>query len=309
MLTTSDAMRELFALIERVARSDAPVLVRGETGTGKELVAQALHACSPRARRKFAAINCATLTPELLASELFGHVKGAFTGAVRDHKGLFASVQGGTVFLDEVAELPLDLQSRLLRVLQEKKVLPVGSTAPVDVDFRLLSATNKSLREEVRERRFRADLMYRIRVIPLFLPPLAERPGDIEALLWSFLDRFSADRERRIQAIEDDALKTLLRWPWHGNIRELINTLEYAWVMGDGDVLRLADLPPELQGREPPRREERLSASALNPASTDERERVLEVLRRHNGNTESAAAELGWSRTTLWRRRRSLGLL
>src|SRR3989442_14759640 len=184
-------MEELFGTLRRVARATCTVLLGGETGTGKELVARAVHAESPRKKAPFQAVNCATFSPTLLESELFGHVRGAFTGAVRDRDGLFALADRGTLFLDEVAEIPLELQGKLLRVMQEKNFMPVGATRPVTVDVRVISATNKGLAREVAEGRFREDLSYRMRVVPLFLPPLRERRGDIEAPFWHFVDRMN----------------------------------------------------------------------------------------------------------------------
>src|SRR5690606_17573215 len=226
----------------RVARTEASVLLRGETGTGKELAAQAIHALSPRAGKPFKAVNCATLTPELAASTLFGHLRGSFTGAVSDRRGLFAVADGGSVFLDEVAELGLDIQGRLLRVLPERDIVPVGGTDAKSVDIRLITATHKSLREEVEARRFREDLMYRIRVVPIFIPPLVERTGDVEALTWSFIDEFNqryqpqegrADGHggRRIEAIAGDVYDMLMGYPWPGNVRELRNVIEYAFAV------------------------------------------------------------------------------
>src|SRR2546429_3479040 len=191
----------LFVALGRVANGQCTVLVGGETGTGKELVARAIHLESPRRKAPFQAVNCATFSPTLLESELFGHVRGAFTGAVRDRDGLFALANGGTLLLDEVAEIPLDVQGKLLRVMQEKNFMPVGATRPVTVDVRVISATNKSLRREVAEGRFREDLSYRMRVVPLFLPPLRKRRGDIEALFWHFVDRMNRRGLRRIEAV------------------------------------------------------------------------------------------------------------
>jgi two-component system response regulator AtoC len=193
-------MFSLFERLPRVARSDASVLIRGETGTGKELVARAVHRLSARSKGSFQALNCATLTAELLASELFGHVRGAFTGAIRDRPGLFRQAHRGSIFLDEIAEMPLEIQARLLRVLQERSFVPLGGTDTVEVDVRVISATHRSLREESRMHRFREDLMYRVRVVPLFLPALAERTGDVEALTWHFLDQFAAQGQRRAAA-------------------------------------------------------------------------------------------------------------
>ncbi len=292
MLTQAPCMLELFATLERVAKTTSTVLVRGETGTGKELVAHAVHACSSRASKPFRAINCATLTPELLASELFGHVRGAFTGAVRDHEGLFAQADTGTIFLDEIAELPLALQAQLLRVLQERSFVPVGGTTPQSVDVRLVAATNKALRTEVAERRFREDLMYRVRVIPLFLPPLVDRAGDVECLLWKFIDDFNAHGLRQITSISGEAISAIRDYSWPGNIRELQNLVEYAFALGIGPELKFAELPPELRGVAPSSRRD----------SGDEREVIRQALAVADGKKAEAAAALGMSRSTLWRK-------
>ncbi len=292
MLTVANEMRELFAVIERVARSDSTVLVRGETGTGKELVARAIQVCSPRADKPFRAINCATLTPELLASELFGHVKGAFTGAIRDHQGLFAQTDKGTIFLDEIGELPLGLQAQLLRVLQERMFVPVGGTKPQRSDVRVIAATNKALRTEVAQGRFREDLMYRVRVIPLFLPPLVDRKGDVDALLWKFIDDFNESGHRNVDGIAKDALDAIHAYPWPGNVRELHNVVEYAFALGTDAVLGLKDLPPELRGEAPPSRR----------SLGDERERLRIALEEAGGKKGEAAERLGMSRSTLWRK-------
>jgi len=261
-------------------------------------VARAIHELSPRAKRPFLAVNCATFTGELLASELFGHVRGAFTGAVRDRPGLFAQADGGTLFLDEVAEIPLDIQARLLRVLQEQTFVPVGGTEPLRVNVRLLSATHTALRREVAERRFREDLMYRIRVIPLFLPRLAEREGDIEVLTWHFLAELNARQARQITELSREALTLMLAYDWPGNVRELHNVLEYAFVMGDGPILLPGDLTPELRGEPPPGDEP--------PRTADDQERalILAALAASGGRRDTAATTLGWSRSTLWRKMR-----
>ena len=317
IVTASPQMRELFELLRRAARSDASILIRGESGTGKELAAAAVHRLSRRRERPFKAINCATLTPELAASELFGHVRGAFTGAIRERAGLFALADGGTVFLDEVAELSPEIQARLLRVLQERTFVPVGGTEPIRVDVRLLAATNKSLRDEVEQRRFREDLMYRIRVVPVFLLPLVEREGDVEALTWHFIEKFNErQRERRvddedipwreIEAIAPDAHARLLAYHWPGNVRELRNVIEYAFAIGEGPVLESHELPPELRG-EPPPRATRIVAS-VGAATDDERARIIEALRSAGGLKSQAAELLGISRTTLWRKMRELKL-
>lgn len=303
IISASPVMRDLFGLIERVARTDSSVLIRGETGTGKELVARAIHAMSHRNKGNFLAINCATLTPELLASELFGHVRGAFTGAVRDKKGLFEMADKGTIFLDEIAELPLDLQARLLRVLQERNFVPVGGGEPINVDVRVLSATNKALREEVEQGRFREDLMYRVRVVPIFLPPLMERSGDIELLTWHFIDEFNARGMREVTDVESTVMEAMLSYHWPGNVRELRNVLEYAFAVGEGPVLSFDELTPELRGEAPISRR----ATALTESDL-ERRRLLEALNQARGRKQEAAEILGVSRTTLWRKLKEHGI-
>lgn len=298
MVTASPQMRDLFELIRRVAKSGAPVLVRGETGTGKELVARAVHELSARASGPFRAINCATLTPELLASELFGHVRGAFTGAVRDRKGLFALADKGTVFLDEIAEIPLAIQGRLLRVLQEQTFVPVGGTEPVSVDVRVVSATNKALREEVAAKRFREDLMYRIRVVPLFLPRLADRHGDVEALLWHFIDEFSGRGGRLVDQVAPEVMDMLRQYGWPGNVRELRNVVEFAFAIGVGPVMSCSDLTPEIRGEPPPGQREPRTEREL------ERELLMNALREAQGSKSKAAELMGISRSTLWRKLR-----
>ena len=295
MVTVAPSMKELFRLIERVARTDFSVLLRGETGTGKDLVARALHALSARRAQPFLGVNCATFTVELLASELFGHVRGAFTGAVSDRKGLFARADGGTLFLDEVAEIDLAIQSRLLRVLEERKFVPVGGTDPQEVDVRIMAATHEALRTEVEAGRFREDLMYRIRVVPIFLPPLRERLGDVDALAAHFIARLNAKGLRHVEAIDDDARAAMAAHPWPGNVRELRNVLEYAFAVGEGPVITLAELTPELRG-EPPR--SRRARSAVQR----ERERLLAALQACGGRRGEAARALGISRSTFWRK-------
>ena len=303
LLTTAPRMLQLFETLERVARTDVTVLIRGASGTGKELVARALHAAGARRKGRFEAVNCAMLTPELLASELFGHVRGAFTGAVRDHKGLFERADGGTIFLDEVAELPFDLQARLLRVLEERTFTPVGGTRSIKVDVRLISATHVSLRDAVAHRSFREDLMYRLRVVPLFLPSLVERQGDVEALTWHFIEALGKKYGRMLTGIEKPAYEALLEYHWPGNVRELQNVIEYAYVIGQGSVLRFADLTPELR-HEPPPGSEPLAAMERS----HERQQLMEALRATHFKKGAAAAMLGISRSTLWRKMRELSL-
>ncbi len=303
MFSVSPQMTRLYELIRRVARTDASVLVRGETGTGKELVARAIHDLSSRRDKPFRAVNCATFTPELLVSELFGHVKGSFTGAVKDRSGLLRLADGGTLFLDEIAEVPMDVQARLLRVLQERSFVPLGGSEPVRVDVRVVSATHRALRREVEERRFREDLMYRVRVVPLFLPPLRDREGDIEALAEHFVDEFNEQGFRRVAGLSGEARAALLAHRWPGNVRELRNVVEYAFAVGEGPTLGVADLPPELRGEGPQDAGPRdLSLAEL------EKERIVDALRTSRGKKGEAAELLGMSRSTLWRKLREHGL-
>ncbi len=300
ILTSSKKMEHFFELIKRAAPTDASILIRGDTGTGKELVARAIHELSHRNQKPFRAINCATLSAELLVSELFGHVKGAFTGAISNREGLFKIVDGGTLFLDELAEMPIDIQARLLRVLQEQMFVPMGGSNPIKVNVRILSATLRSLRDGVDKGTFRADLMYRVRVLPLFLPKLTERGRDIEALTWHFLEQLNAkSRSRKVSYISSDALDAMMSYSWPGNIRELQNVVEYAFILGQGDCIELHDLTPEISG-------ERI-VTGVQPESAQtawdiEHEQLLEAYRKSRGKREDMAHLLGMSRTTLWRK-------
>lgn len=247
MVSRSHPMLQAFDVVKNVAATDVTVLIRGDSGTGKELIARALHAESDRKSGPFVAVNCAAFTPTLLESELFGHVRGAFTGATRDRPGLFARADGGTLFLDEVAELPLELQAKLLRVLQERSFVPVGGTQSTSVDVRIVSATHRSLRAMVRDGDFREDLLYRLRVVPIFLPSLRERREDIEVLLWHFIEKRNEGGPRRVRSVSPDAMKALLSYHWPGNVRELQNVVDYSFAVGRGGSLLLGDLPPELR--------------------------------------------------------------
>ncbi|MDC0746085.1 sigma-54 interaction domain-containing protein [Polyangium mundeleinium] len=311
MWTQDPAMKVMFRVLERVAGDDVTVLVRGETGAGKELVASAIHALSGRRKGPFRAINCAALPSHLLESELFGHARGAFTGAVRDTPGHVQLAHRGTLFLDEIAEMPLELQAKLLRVVETRSVLPVGAREPVPVDVRFVSATHRALRKEVEAGRFRADLMYRLRVIPVFIPSLRERPDDIPLLVEKFMALRNETSRRRVDRVSPAAMTLLRRYSWPGNVRELKNVLAYAYAMGDGPTLVPADLPPELLdpslfGAEQVAPSPTPAAGAEHP--NPEARRILEVLGRTGGNRQRAAKILGLSRVTLWRRMRELGI-
>ncbi len=310
MWTRDPGMKRVFHVIERAARRDVSVLVRGPTGSGKELIARAIHELSPRHEGPFRAINCAALPPTLLESELFGHVRGAFTGALKDSPGIFRSAHGGTLFLDEVAEMPLDLQAKLLRVLETRSVIPIGSTESIAVDVRIVAATHQSLRRAVELNRFRADLMYRLRVVPVFLPPLTARRGDLALLTDRFIEQLNAEEGRRITQVAKAARDAIEAYPWPGNIRELRNALEYAYVIGEGEILLDVDLPPEVSGIA---FDPELPAINRPPAEREDDDpdvrRIRRALIHADGSRERAAQILGMSRVTLWRRMKALGLL
>ena len=307
ILTRDPAMLEAIKIIRNVAETEATVLIRGESGTGKELVARALHQESPRHDQPFLAINCAALTPSLLESELFGHIKGAFTGAVRTHAGLFQRAHGGTLFLDEVAELPLELQAKLLRVLQEQSFIPVGGDSAINVDVRIIAATHRSLREEVKDGRFREDLMYRLRVVPVFLPPLRERRLDVNLLLWHSINQHNLHGRRHVESIDPEAMRRLLDYGWPGNVRELINIVEYAFAVGRGNELSLNDLPPEF--REAKRQVANEQMPSANPKKhQNEADMIREALQMTGDNLEAAASYAGMSRATFWRKRKKYGI-
>ena len=308
MLSRSPAMKDVFHIIQNAAETEATVLVRGESGSGKELVAQAIHKLSARKDAPFLAINCAALSSNLLESELFGHVRGAFTGAVKDHNGLFQRANGGTLFLDEVAEMPLELQAKLLRVLQERNYIPVGGNHSIDVDVRIVAATHRSLREDVKNGHFREDLMYRLRVVPIFLPPLRERREDISLLVWHFIGQHNDKRVRVIEKIDPDAMKVLLDYRWPGNIRELHNVVEYAFAVGRGSTLRLSELPPEF--REPRVDNVQKATQKQNQPLKPEEEKsaIINALAQSQGQVSRAADLLGLSRATFWRKRRTYGV-
>jgi transcriptional regulator with PAS, ATPase and Fis domain len=307
MWTQDAGMKEMFRIVERVAATEATVLVRGETGAGKELVAQALHELSPRRKGPFYAINCAALPASLLESELFGHARGSFTGAVSDVQGHLQKANGGTLFLDEVAELPLEVQAKLLRVLESRTVLPVGARRPVSVNVRFVSATHRALRKEVEAGRFRGDLMYRLRVIPIFLPPLRARPGDVRLLVQRFVADARARKETRLEQVSPEAMRVLETHDWPGNVRELKNVLAYAFALSDGPTLLPSDLPAEIraEGRDGPAEPPRELAQ---PTASPQADRILRALGRSGGSRERAAKVLGISRVTLWRRMRALGI-
>jgi len=310
----SRVLAELLELVQRVGPTESTVLVTGETGTGKELVGRAIHLASPRRGRVFCALNSAAFPETLLESELFGHRRGAFTGAAVHKQGIFEAAHGGTVFLDEVAEMPLSMQAKLLRFLQTGEIRPLGGESTRRVDVRLVTATNKDLERERAAGRFRDDLYYRLAVIPIHVPPLRERIEDVGLLAAHFLARFSARLGKPVEGIEPAALARLEAHAWPGNVRELENTIERGVALCRGPRLGIDDLPPRLREAAPPAAG--AAAAATSAAATPaveslealERRHILETLARVDGSRRRAAALLGISTTTLWRRLKEFGL-
>ena len=302
LLGESVGLRKVVAMVVRVASSDVPVLIRGESGTGKELVARAVHQHSPRAQGPFVAINCAALPAALVESELFGHSRGAFTDARADKKGLFLDAQDGTLFLDEVAELPLEIQAKLLRALQEKKVRAVGGTNEVPFNARLVAATNKDLETEVQEKRFREDLYYRINVVRIDVPPLRERPADVLPLAQEFIARASAAGPRKVKGLSHKAAERVLAYDWPGNVRELENAMQSAVALARFDELAVDDLPTHVRNH----RSQRVvlaadTAAELITLKALEVRYLRRVLSLVDGNKTRAAEILGVDRRTLYR--------
>jgi PAS domain S-box-containing protein len=301
----SSGLRQVLKQIETVAPTTATVLIQGETGTGKELLARAIHRLSPRRDHTFIKLNCAAIPAGLLESELFGHEKGAFTGAIARKMGRLELAHGGTLFLDEVGEMPLDLQPKLLRALQEREIERVGGTRPIPVDVRLIAATNRDLAQMVQEKQFRSDLFYRLKVFPIFAPPLRERARDIPVLVRHFVATHSRRMGKVIESIPDETMQALIRWPWPGNIRELENFLERAVILTRGHVLYVPLAELETQG------EIEQAAVETSTLHTAEREHILRVLRETDGQiggSEGAAARLGLKRTTLNSKMKKLGI-
>jgi len=312
----SAPMRRVLRLIRAVAPTTATVLVVGESGTGKELVAQAIHQNSPRRNKPFVTLNCAALSEGILESELFGHEKGSFTGALSSRKGRFEYADGGTLFLDEVADMPPSTQVKLLRVLEYGQLFRIGSNEPVKVDVRLVAATNKELELEVPEGRFREDLYYRLKVVTLYLPPLRERVEDIPPLVDAFTDEFSRAHGKPVTAVTPAARQLLYRYPWPGNVRELRNCLESMVVISDDAVLDTNDLPDYIVKRSELTlvSEEARSGAPMQPALTGttlrdaEKELIRSTLDKTGGNREEAARVLGIGERTLYRKINEYGL-
>jgi len=302
MVGVSLAMQEIFALIRKVAPLDCSVLIQGESGTGKELVAQQIHRLSPRQHKPLVAFNAGGFTEELIANELFGHEKGAFTGAATTKIGLLETAQGGTVFLDEIGEMPLAMQVKLLRVLQERQIVRVGGNRPIDLNVRFLAASNKDLKQEMQAGRFRGDLYFRLNVVEINLPPLRNRQEDILPLSNYFLAFHSKKFGKNIMGLDQEARQLLLGYTYPGNVRELANIIERAVALADQDILRAADLPPQICHGAVPR------SPAWDRLADREREYIRQVLQATRHNIKKAAEILGVPHTTLWRKIKKYGL-
>ncbi|MFS8070788.1 MAG: sigma-54 interaction domain-containing protein, partial [Byssovorax sp.] len=311
LVGTSEAMRRVYALIDRVKDTDVPVLILGESGTGKEVVARALHNAGPRAKKPFTGINCGAIPEHLLESELFGHVRGAFTGADRDRKGLFREATEGTILLDEIGEMPQKMQAGLLRVLQEKVVRPVGGSREEAVNTRVIAATHRDLGSMVESGTFREDLFYRLHVIEVRVPPLRERLEDVPILIDHFLGIFAARYSRDRRSVSRAALKRLMAFSWPGNVRQLENVLLNAWVLSDRPELEIEDFEiPTGRIARPPESapEPHQPSTSLDAHKAGERERILGALQECNWNRVKAAQIIGLPRRTFYRRLKEYGI-
>lgn len=299
----SAKMQRVYKMIEKVSQHKHPVLILGESGTGKELVARSIHFLGLRQNKPFVPVDCSGLVPTLIESELFGYAKAAFTGANHARTGLLEAGNGGTVFLDEIGDLPFDLQSKLLRVLQEREIRPVGATERVPIDLRIIAATNRDLEAAIRTGSFRQDLYFRLNVVQIKLPPLRERKSDIPLLVNSFLEKFS-DPQRPIRTISEDAMRRLMAHDWPGNVRELENAVERAVALGSGPILHMGDLPSNLQQDS---NEKTVDSNELTTIEEMERRFILRALRETNGDKLAAPRLLGIGKTTLYRKLKQYG--
>ena len=298
MIGSGPAMQRVFELVNKVAPSNASVVISGQSGTGKEVVARAIHNLSPRKDKPFVALNCSAIPATLIESELFGYERGAFTGADQRRIGNFELAHNGTLFLDEIGELPLELQAKFLRVLEDRKFRRLGGRAEVEVDVRVICATNRDLKEEIRRGRFREDLYFRLHVFTIVLPPLRERREDVPLLVHHFIEKFNGETGKRVQGVTPAALATLQGYAWPGNIRELRNSLERAMILVDGDVIGEEHLPPDLQATRPEAAMLRVPLGV--PMEKVEKEYILASLQKNGGNKARTAEVLGISEKTLY---------
>jgi PAS domain S-box-containing protein len=322
MIGKSPIMQKVFDVIRKAALSETPVIIYGESGTGKELVARIIHQLGNRKDGPFVQFNCAALNESLLESELFGHIKGAFTGAYRHRKGRFEVANGGDIFLDEIGDVPLSIQVKLLRVLETKQFEHVGDDRPIEVNVRIISATNKNLEEMIEQKTFRDDLFFRINVFPIQLPPLRERSEDIPLLIQTFIRRMRSKTGKNISRLTPAAMHCLIKYRWPGNVRELKSALEFAFVLADGDVIDLDHLPPKIVGSgqmQSPTEQVPLNAGGpeltetsatffSNPGDATEKKALIDALKKTNGNQSQAARILGINRVTVWNRMKKYGI-
>ena len=298
LIGVSERMQRVYKIVQKVSQHEYPVLILGESGTGKELVAKSIHFLGARKERPFVPVDCSALVPTLIESELFGYVKGAFTGALHGKQGLLEAAQGGTLFLDEIGDMPVDLQAKLLRALQEREVKPVGATERRRIDVRVIAATNRDLDAAIKQGTFRQDLYFRLNVVQVKLPPLRERKSDIPLLVMSFLEKFSGSQESG-RSISEDAMRQFIAYDWPGNVRELENAIERAVALGSGPIISVADLPSNLQYPATQRAPEK---NELLPLEELERRAILRTLRETSGDKLAAARILGIGKTTLYRK-------
>ena len=305
----SPEMEKLYRIIAKAAQSSHPVLILGESGTGKELVARAIHFAGPHKDKPFLPVDCGSLVPTLIESELFGYVRGAFTGAMRPKEGLLTTAEGGTVFLDEVGELPIDLQAKLLRAIQEHEIRPVGGTRTLPINVRILAATNRDLEAAVSQGTFRRDLYFRLNVLTLRIPPLRERKQDIPLLIGSFLDRVNSVEGTQSHTVADEALRLMLQYDWPGNVRELENCIERACTTCSLPTIQVVDLPTQVRNSivRPEAKESQPASTAITPLDQLEKEAILHAIEVLNGDKLEAARRLGIGKTTLYRKLKEYG--
>lgn len=302
----SKGLRDVLGMVKKVAPTEATVLITGESGSGKELVAHAIHANSDRKDRLFLPVNCGALPETLLESLLFGHMKGSFTGAFANQEGLFDKARGGTIFLDEIGEIPQHLQVKLLRALEAKEILPIGNTSPRRIDVRVLAATNRDLGKEVEEGRFRDDLYFRLNIMEIHIPPLRERPEDIPLLLDYLIQKHNPELKKRFKGVDEEVTRTLMSLPWKGNVRELDNVLEHTMIMADGEWITLKDLPRSLlEGKE---KTAPFTYNLKEAARQFEKQHIIRVLDHVGQDRKEAARLLDISLSSLYRKIEELGI-
>lgn len=305
----SQEMKKVFEMIKYVSQTNSNVLITGNSGTGKELVSRAIHYNGPRKDKPFIVVNCGAIPETLIESELFGHKKGAFTGAIRDKDGYFKSADGGTLFLDEISEMPLQLQVRLLRAIEQKEIIPVGSSTPIPIDVRIISATNKDLYQEVEAGRFRSDLYYRLNVVEIHLPSLSERIEDIPLLVEHFIEKYRKEMNKNIKGVDAEAMKALMNHRWKGEVRELENVIERAIIFAKGEYITLQELPPYINSLNVSGQGDQGIKTLEEAVNEFERSYIKKILTENDYDKEKTARILGVSTATLYRRIKELKIL